>query len=80
MQSHPFWAKKRFGTKSAFLVLNLENSPKCKTWARDALLDPNAKERESGQKVNDGLSVPEGEPGFPNSGPERIHGRGKQNM
>ena len=41
---------------------------------------PKGKLRESDQKVNDRLSIADREPGIPDSGPERIHGRGKQNM
>ena len=45
-----------------------------------ALLGPKGQKRKRGQKVNDGPRLPEREPGFPDSGPESIRWRGKQNM
>ena len=81
MGIHPFWAKKRFwaqkcilAPKCHFFIKNGKSGPEMHFWA------PKCKNRERGQKVNDGLSLAVIGSGFPDSGPERIHGRGKQNM
>ena len=60
--------------KMHFPQKDAQNGPKRWFWAQ------NAKNSKSAQKVNSRLSVRLPEHGFPDSGPERIHGRGRQNM
>ena len=75
---------RRLCAKTAILAVFLWNS--CfgaeflSFWARNALLGPKGQNRKRDQKVNVGQNVPLRAPGFPDSGPERIRGRGKQNM
>ena len=76
MKMEPLLAQKRFWAKSAFLgpkidfrAQNAKSEPKGHFWA------PKCTFRKSDQKVNVGQNLPEGEPGFPDSSPESIHGR-----
>ena len=81
MEFHPLcaqmglWTQKcTFGAKDDFFRKNAQKGSKC------GILAQNAKICKIAQKVNERLRVRDREHGFPDSGPERIHGRGRQNM
>ena len=65
-----FWAGKFIlGSKIDFGAQNAESDPEVHFWTQKCTF------RKSYKKVTVGQNVPEGEPGFPDSSPESIHGR-----
>ena len=71
----PFGPKANLGGKEHFGAQNRFLGPKGEFWVKwdfgpkKPFIDQNC------ERNNDGLSVPEGESGFPDSGPDSIHGR-----
>ncbi len=75
MEIEPLLVQKRFWAEKCILGSKIDFGLKMRKWTQNAFWAQKCFFRKSDKKVNDGLHLVDTEPGFPDSGPDSIHGR-----